>query len=150
MKRRLFWLAMAWLLGSGAAQALDPRNTQYEFKYGLYPPQGFSVKKSKAVLRADPKQPKAVPLIGRDGKFTELGQWYYALGSEPKAFETWWLGYWTDTNNWKLSKTPVFTGTTAGNQGHRIIAWLGTFRKLLEQDKELDAEVKLAFMSENW
>ena len=130
--------------------ALDPQNSGYEFQYSLYPPQGFSVKKSKMIPRADPKQPKTVALVGTDGKFTDVAQWYYAIGSNPKAFEKWWLGYWTDTNTWKMSKSPVFEGTVAGNQGHRIIAWLGTFRKLLEKDAGIDAGVKQAFLNEDW
>lgn len=130
--------------------ALDPRNAGYEFEYKLYPPKGFSVKKSKAIMRADQKQSKAVAMIGENGKFTEVAQWYYAIGSNPKAFETWWMGYWTDTNNWKVAQTPVFQGTSAGNQGHRIIAWLGTFKRLLDQDQEIDAEIKHAYMNEAW
>lgn len=132
------------------ARASDPRNPPHEFVYSLYPPENFSVKKSKAVVRADPKQPKAHPLIGADGKFTALGQWYYDIGSDPKCFETWWRGYFADPNVWKPSKTPAWTGTGATNQGHRIIAWLGTFRKLIEANKEIDPAVKAALMTEEW
>jgi len=143
-------LAVLALSVTQPAAASDPRNADYEFSYTLYPPKGFSVKKSKAVMRADPKQTKAVAMIGADGKFTEVAQWYYTIGSNPKAFEKWWLGYWTDTNNWKKSRSPVFEGTSAGNQGHRIIAWLGTFKKLLEPDTEIDATVKQAFLNDDW
>jgi hypothetical protein len=135
---------------AGPLWALDPRNPGYEYQYSLYPPKGFSVKKSKAVARPDPKQPKAVPVMGADGKFTELGRWYYALGSDPKAFETWWRGYWADTNNWPQSRSPVYAGTGAINQGHRIVAWLGTFKKFVDGDKEIDAEVKQALMNDDW
>lgn len=137
----------------GAAQvglALDPRNPSYEYQYSLYPPQGFSVKKSKAIPRPDPKQPKVYAIIGADGKFTELGQWYYAIGSEPKAFATWWRSYWTDTNNWSHCEAPTYNGNCAVNQGHRIVAWLGTFKKLVDQDAEIDAAVKQALMNDDW
>ncbi|MBE3098297.1 MAG: hypothetical protein IMZ44_14370 [Planctomycetes bacterium] len=79
----------AFIIGAACAGALalDPRRPGYEFTYTLYPPSGFSVKKSKAVPRPDPKDPKAFPIIGKDGKFTDLGQWYYAIGSDPKNFE---------------------------------------------------------------
>ncbi|MCX6550454.1 MAG: hypothetical protein NTY02_05510 [Acidobacteria bacterium] len=146
----IFLLGLAVGGATSAVLASDPRNAGYEFQYSLYPPKGFSVKKSKAVLRADPKQPKAVPLLGADGKFTELGQWYYAMGSDPKSFEKWWLGYWNDTNNWKQSKSPVYDGPGALNQGHRIIAWLGMFKNLVQGDKEIDAEVKQALMNDAW
>lgn len=143
-------LVVAWLAPASPARADDPRRAEHAFTYTLYPPQGFSVKKSKAVLRPDPKQPKAVPLIGADGKFTELGQWYYDIGSDPKDFAAWWHGYFTDPTVWKLGKTPVWDGTMAGNQGHRIIAWLGTMRKLLDRDAQLDPAVKQAYLSEEW
>lgn len=133
-----------------AAQASDPRNPPHEFKYTLYPPQGFSAKKSKAVMHADPKQPKAHAVIGEDGKFAEFAQWYYDIGSDPKCFEAWWRGYFTDPEVWKPNKTPVWDGTTAGNQGHRIIAWLGVLRRILDDDPELDPAVKQAFLSDDW
>jgi len=115
------------VLGASCAAALafDPRQPNYEFKYTLYPPGGFSPKSSKAVPRAAPKNPKAFAIIGKDGKFADFAQWYYAIGSDPKNFEKWWYGYFTDRGVWKPSKTPVFEGTGASNQGHRIIAWLG-------------------------
>ena len=133
-----------------SAHALDPRRESYHYEYTLYPPEGFSVKKSKALMRADPKDKKSHAIIGADGKFTELGAWYYALGSDPKAFEKWWLGYWGDGNVWKANETPVFKGNTAGNQGHRIIAWTGQLAKMIERDAEFDAPVKAAMMSEEW
>ena len=132
------------------ATADDPRGAPHEFVYALYPPGGFSVKKSKAVVRADPKQPKACPLIGADGKFTPLGQWYFDLGSDPMNFQTWWHGYFADTNNWHDGRTPVWSGPMAGNQGHRIIAWLGTFKKLMAADAQLDAAVKASVMNDDW
>ncbi len=138
----LFWPALA--------SADDPRNGPHEFIYSLYPPENFSVKKSKAVVRADPKQPKVHGLVGPDGKFTELGQWYFDIGSDPKCFEAWWRGYFADPNVWKPSKTPVWTGTGATNQGHRIIAWLGTFRKLIDADPQIDPAVKAAMMTDPW
>jgi len=146
-------LGMAVLfLGAQCATALaiDPRNSGYEFKYTLYPPEGFSVKKPKAIPRPDPKEPKAFPIVGKDGKFTPLGQWYYAIGSDPRNFQAWWYGYFTDTRNWTPTKTPVFVGTGAGNQGHRIIAWLGNLKRMVDQDAEIDAEVKKALCSEEW
>ena len=133
-----------------AALALDPRDPNYEFKYSLYPPSGFSVKKSKAIPRPDPKQPKAYPIIGQDGKFTELAKWYYAIGSDPKNFQRWWYGYWTDAKNWTPCKTPVFEGTGAGNLGHRIIAWLGNLKRMVDEDSEIGPEVKKALCSEEW
>jgi hypothetical protein len=143
-------LTAAWLLGGGAAQALDPRNTDYEFKYSLYPPGGFSTKKSKAIARPDPKQPKAFAIIGANGKFTPFAQWFWALGSDPKSFTAWWHGYFTDPSVWQPGKTPVYEGDMAGNQGHRIIAWLGTFKQLVDADKEIDPAIKQALMSEAW
>lgn len=141
-----------WLLAfsGAAARADDPRRPPHDFVYTLYPPDGFSVKKSKAIVRADKKQPKAHALIGADGKFTDLGQWYYDLGSDPKAFAAWWHGYFTDPAVWKPGKTPVYEGPMAGNQGHRIIAWLGTMRKLLQSDAQIDPAVKAAFMTDGW
>ncbi|MCX5674347.1 MAG: hypothetical protein NTX87_05010 [Planctomycetota bacterium] len=133
-----------------AALALDPRRPGYEFTYTLYPPSGFSVKKSKAVPRPDPKDPKAFPIIGQDGKFTDLGQWYYAIGSDPKNFEKWWYGYWSDAKNWTPCKTPVFTGTAPGNLGHRIIAWLGNLKGMVDADAEIAPAVKQALCSEAW
>ena len=148
------WTAMLTALVGLAvtvlAVASDPRQTPHSFEYRLYPPGGFSVKKSKAVLRADPKQPKAYPLIGSDGKFTELGQWYYDLGSDPKHFAIWWYGYFSDTKNWPLSHTPVYQGTGAINQGHRIIAWLGTFNKMIQNAPDIDAEVKKSLCADAW
>jgi len=140
------------LCGAGQARAggLDPRNEKHEFLYRLYPPSGFSVKKSKAVLRADAKQPKAFPLIDDKGRFTELAQWYYDIGSDPKSFETWWYGYFKDENNWTPCKTPVFEGTGAGNQGHRIIAWLGTFNGIIQKATEISPEVKESLCNEEW
>lgn len=132
------------------AMADDPRGAAHGFVYSLYPPDGFSVKKSKAVVRADPKQPKAYPLVGQDGRFTKLGQWYYDLGSDPKNFQTWWHGYFADTNNWRRIRTPVWEGTVAGNEGHRIVAWLGTFKKLVDADAQLDAAVKASLMNDDW
>ena len=43
------------LASISSALALDPRRDGYYYEYTLYPPDDFSVKKSKAVLRADPK-----------------------------------------------------------------------------------------------
>jgi hypothetical protein len=130
--------------------ALDPRNEKHEFVYTLYPPGGFSVKNSKAVPRPDPKQPKAFPIVGADGKFTALGQWYYDLGSDPRNFAKWWYGYFTDSKNWPAGKTPVWQGPAAINQGHRIIAWLGHFNRMVQQDAEIDPAVKQALCSEAW
>ncbi len=143
----LFLAAMGW---TGGAFAVDPRNAPHAFTYRLYPPGGFSVKKSKAPLRGDPNQPKAHPLIGPDGKFTELGQWYFDLGSDPKHFATWWHGYFADAQNWPPCRTPVYAGTAAINQGHRIIAWLGPFNKMIQAAPDIDADVKKALCSEEW
>ncbi len=146
--RKLLLLFLA--AGAFNSFADDPRGAKHEFVYSLYPPEGFSVKKSKAVVRAEPKQPKAHPLIGADGKFTKLGQWHFDLGSDPQSFQTWWLGYFADTNNWHDGKTPVWNGPQAGNQGHRIIAWLGTFKKLVDADAQIDAAVKASLMNDEW
>lgn len=146
----LMLLGLVALGPSAPASAIDPRQAPHKFEYRLYPPAGFSVKKSKAVLRADPKQPKAYPLIGADDKFTELGQWYYDLGSDPQNFATWWYGYFSDEKNWPPCKTPVFAGTGAINQGHRIVAWLGTFNQIIQQAPDIDPDVKKSLCSESW
>lgn len=130
------------------ALALDPRRESYNYEYTLYPPGGFSVKKSKAIPRPDPKNKTAHPIVGADGKFTDLGAWYFALGGDAKAFGQWWLGYWSDDKVWKPGKTPVFEGTMAGNQGHRIIAWTGQLAKMIDRDPEFDPAVKAMMMSE--
>lgn len=140
-------LAALW---SPTAQALDPRQEGYTYQYALYPPDGFSVKKSKAISRPDPKQPKAFAIVSAEGKFTPFAQWYYALGSDPRAFEAWWNGYWSDPKVWHAGKTPVFAGPMANNQGHRIIAWVGQLRKMVDADPEIDAPVKAALLSEEW
>ena len=151
MLKHLFLSLAVCLAALGSrAHALDPRNDSAHFQYTLYPPDGFSVKKSKAIPRPDPNQPKAYPIIGADGKFTPLGQWYYAIGSDPKAFEAWWLGYWSDEQVWKPGKTPVFAGAMSNNQGHRIISWVGQLKKMVDADPEIDAPVKAALLSEEW
>lgn len=149
-KHICLWLAAGLAAFASSALALDPRNEGYYFQYTLYPPDGFSVKKSKAIPRPDAKQPKAFPIIGKDGKFTPFAQWYYAIGSDPKAFEAWWLGYWSDEKVWKPGKTPVFTGMMSNNQGHRIIAWVGQLKKMVDADAEIDGPVKDALLSEDW
>ena len=128
--------------------ALDPR-TGEGFKAQIYPPSGLSVKKSRIVPRPDPKDPKAFPLI-RDGKFTDWAQWFYHLGSDPKHFKAWWDNFWTDAKNWPKCETPVYKGTGAINQGHRIVAFLGRVHDLIQKDPEIDPEVKRAFMSDAW
>lgn len=143
-------LALACVLANPSmSPAMDPRDPDYKFQYSLYPPGGFSTKKSKAIPRPDPKQPKAHPII-KDGKFADFAQWFYAIGSEPKSFEAWWLGYFSDAKNWSPSKTPVFEGTGAGNEGHRIISWVGTLNSMVQKDAEIDEAVKKALCSEEW
>ena len=140
------------LLGAGAgrAMALDPRQPDYHFQFSLYPPGGFSAKKSVAVPRPDPKKPKAYAIVGKDGRFADFAQWYYAIGSDPACFRAWWLGYFTDTNIWHECRSPVFRGTAPINQGHRIIAWLGTLKKLVDADPEIDPAVKQTLMNDAW
>ena len=145
----LLCLGMSLCLSRPAA-AIDPRGAEHEFQYSLYAPGGFSAKKSKAIPRPDPKQPKAFAVVNADGKFADFAQWYYDLGSDPKAFETWWRGYFTDPQVWKESQTPVWQGTTAGNQGHRIIAWIGQLKKIVERDPEIDPAVKQKLMNDAW
>jgi len=130
--------------------AMDPRQENYQFTYRLNPPDGFSVTKSKAVMRADAKEPKAYALIGQDGRFTPVAQWYYAIGSDARSFATWWHGYFTDAQVWKPGQTPVWTGTTAGNQGHRIISWLRVLKAMVDADPEIDQAVKDALCNETW
>ena len=151
MLRHLFLpLAICVAVLVSHALALDPRNEGTHFEYRLYPPGGFSAKKSKAIPRPDPKQPKAHPIIGADGKFTEFAQWYFTIGSDPAAFAKWWNGYWADEANWKPMKTPVYAGPGPGNQGHRIIAWVGQLKKMVDADPEIDPAVKEALISEDW
>ncbi len=130
--------------------SIDPRVEGYRFRYTLYPPGGFSVKKSKATVFPDSQNRKASPLIGEDGRFTELGAWYFALASDPAAFAQWWNGYWSDDKVWQPHQTPVFNGTTASNQGHRIIAWAGQFAKMIERDERIAPAVKAALMTDEW
>ena len=148
---RLMGLALVLVaVQCAAAMAMDPRIPNYEFKYSLYPPGGFNPKRSQAILRADPKKPKAFPIVGKDGKFADFAQWYYAIGSDPQNFEKWWMGYFSDDKVWSTTKTPVFEGTSPSNQGHRIIAWLGTFKRLVDSDPDIDPAVKQALVNEEW
>jgi len=145
------WLLALLVLGLASPLfALDPRIPNYEFKYSLYPPGGLNPKRAKVIPRPDPKQPKASPLIDKNGKFSEWAQWYYEIATDPKAFETWWMGYWTDASVWKPAETFVYKGTSPGNQGHRIIAFLGTVYNAVQRDPDIDPEVKRRMCTEEW
>ena len=86
-----------------------------------------------------------------DGKFTELGQWYYDLGSDPQNFATWWFGYFADEKNWPAVSHARLQGNAAAiNQGHRIVAWLGTFNKFIQTAPDIDPDVKRSLCSEAW
>jgi len=152
MMHRLSFLGvvLVGVMASGSAFALDSRQPPHEFHYTLYPPGGFSTKKSKAIPRPDPKQPKASPIIGKDGKFADFAQWFYDIGTDPKNFQAWWYGYFSDPAVWTPNQSPVFAGTTAGNQGHRIISWVGVLKKMVDADAEIDPAVKAPLCSAAW
>lgn len=134
---------------ASSTPADDPR-TAAVFEKSIYPPGGFSVKKSKPTARPDPKNPKNPSMVGMDGKFTDWAQWYYNLGSDPQAFQAWWEHYWADGENWKVSHSPVTEDTGPINQGHRIIGYIGQFHKLLNADPQIDDTVKANFTNDEW
>jgi hypothetical protein len=129
---------------------LDPRNANHQFVYTLFPPRGFYAKRTQAVLHPDPRHPGAPALVDEDGRFSEPAQWYYELGSDPRNFEKWWLGYFADSHNWRPARTPVWQGTLAKNEGHRILGWLGTFNRMVQEAPDIDPAVKRSLCNEAW
>jgi hypothetical protein len=149
LSRIVFCILAAWG-ACGAGLASDPRNEEHQFIYTLYPPRGFSVKKARPVLQRVRKDPNTVALLDPDGKFTEPAQWYYDLGSNPKNFEIWWHGYFSDAKNWRPMKSPVWNATAARNEGHRIIEFLGAFNRMVQHDPEMDRDVKRGLCNAPW
>ncbi len=132
-----------------SARALDPRNPDYNFVPSVYPPGGFSAKKSKIIPRPDPKNPKASPLINASGKFDDWAQFYYTLATDSAAFDAWWINYWTDKDIWTYTESPVFKGYQPGNQGHRLIAVIGTLYSHVQKDPDIDPAVKAAMSTDD-
>jgi hypothetical protein len=133
------------LPGPVAAQA-DPAKASHVFVPEITP-SGYDKSRSLTLHI----QPGGMAILTTDGRFTPLGQYLYDLASDPKNVTAHFDYLFSrESGNWPTVHTPIWQGTSALIQGHRLPRLLPSFVKTLRDSKDLPPDKTSQLMDAAW
>lgn len=154
--RRLFLSLLFWwaAVAAAAADGRAPGNPSppagdgepRPFTPVILPP-GF-VKRAELTLRAEKG---TMPILDANGEFTPLARYLHLLARDSRNLEAHFRHLFSsESGNWRIVRSPLFSGPEPANHGHRLPRLLVPYRQIMREAGIIPPAEQARLLTPDW